>query len=157
MSKRSVTGSSSSCRNVSSIALSFLPLEDQLKTSILSRKWLNIWSTNHILNLFTSCEGPRSQTILARAVDRCLRLSTSSPPLAIRIDVHQQHHLDRWIRSASPRSVRDLGLRVCTICHGFGKREPLPESIYSCVSVTSLKLIGVAFLPPPPDLRPSPF
>ncbi|KAK1299635.1 FBD-associated F-box protein [Acorus calamus] len=137
--------------------LSFLPLEDQLKTSVLSHKWFNIWSTNHILNLYTSCKAHRYKITLARAVDRCLRLSTSSPPIAIRINVHQHHHLDRWICSASLRSVRDLSLRVCAICHGIRKREPLPKSIYSCVSVTSLKLIGVAFLPPPPDFKGFPF
>nr|XP_011459597.1 PREDICTED: FBD-associated F-box protein At4g10400-like [Fragaria vesca subsp. vesca]XP_011459598.1 PREDICTED: FBD-associated F-box protein At4g10400-like [Fragaria vesca subsp. vesca]XP_011459600.1 PREDICTED: FBD-associated F-box protein At4g10400-like [Fragaria vesca subsp. vesca] len=116
--------------------LSFLLTKDAVRTSILSKRWKNIWASVPSLDFeHYSCAG------FVSFVDRVLYYRDSLDIQRFRlhfkcfpIDVSS---IDRWIRTATSHNVVELDL-----CLNFlgGVEFEVPESVFECKTLVVLKL-----------------
>ncbi|KAM7492306.1 hypothetical protein LguiA_035227 [Lonicera macranthoides] len=98
--------------------LTFLPTLDAVRSSLLSRKWRNLWSTIPSLNfdysLFPSSPSDTRRRF-ASFVDQTLILRSPSPLLKLKFQFHfaeyfYRSHIDSWIHYAINHNAVELDI-----------------------------------------------
>ncbi|KAL4580144.1 hypothetical protein LXL04_016325 [Taraxacum kok-saghyz] len=125
--------------------LSFIPTKDVVKTSILSKRWKNLWTSVSNLDfddalLYKEMDGqdPPNETSFMNFVDRvllfCDTLNINKFRLSCRVCFNPSR-IHTWISSAILHNVHELDLCLFT-------EDPftLPQSIFSSISLTTLKI-----------------
>ncbi|KAL8505256.1 hypothetical protein ACS0TY_016475 [Phlomoides rotata] len=138
--------------------LSFLPMRDVVSTSLLSKKWKNLWATVPCLNIWVDMIH-----VDQHFVNRLLMLwkGTKILKFEIVIDFHfyisSASVMDLWVRFAVENKVEDLHIDLSYDVHEtpwFGsdweivvensKKDVycVPQCLYSCSSIRKLRLVG---------------
>ncbi|PWA72429.1 F-box/RNI-like superfamily protein [Artemisia annua] len=126
--------------------LSFIPSKDVLKTSVLSKRWNNVWTSVSNLDLddallYTSvidCRDPPEETCFVNFVERVLTLRGGLSINRFRLSCRVYFDASRiysWVSAAVMHNVQELDLCVFV-------EDPfvLPRSMFCSQTLTSLKL-----------------
>ncbi|XP_057772030.1 F-box/FBD/LRR-repeat protein At5g56420-like [Salvia miltiorrhiza] len=131
-----------------------LPMNDVVKTTILSKRWKDLWRTVPFLNFSDSPIGYEPDTTsIQDFVNRALILWRGSKILKFMIEFRSHHRhvfdddLNVWVRWAKERQVEEIHLSII----GWEPYQ-LPDCLYSCSSLKVLVLsLGDIRLWPPID------
>ncbi|CAI9303617.1 unnamed protein product [Lactuca saligna] len=125
--------------------LSFIPTKDDVKTSILSKRWKNLWTSVSNLDfddalLYKEIEGqdPPDEICFMNFVDRVLLFRDTSTIHKFRLSCRvcfNPSRIHSWISSAIIHNVHELDL-----CLFVEDPFLLPQSIFSSRSLTTLKI-----------------
>ena len=136
--------------------LSYLPIRDRAKTSILSSKWRYKWATvpclvfdNQSLPLSIDNQGIFLTNKLVSDIDRVLLLHRG--PIC-KFELSYQHYLpaidmDKWILHLSRHPIKELILTISNL-----QVYAMPSCIFSCQDLTNLDLAS-CFLKPPSTFK----
>lgn len=122
--------------------LSFPITEVAITTSLLSKRWRNVWK--HVPKL--EYYAPRFSTFIQNFF-----LLHEAPVLEImnlKLDQHHRHtDIEIWFRVAIPRGVRTLQF----LNYPFGPKEAirLPGSLYTCQTLVTLNLVSAIIVDVP--------
>ncbi|KAJ0250541.1 F-box domain-containing protein [Hirschfeldia incana] len=129
--------------------LSFLPTKDAVSTSILSKQWKFLWMWLPKLEYSEYHANPPDASAFRYRdfIDKnlplhrapfieSLVLKSSNPQL------FRPEDINSWVGIAVSRSLRELSLRIRYKSIGNKPFVPLPSSLYTCNSLTTLKLKG---------------
>nr|XP_043620725.1 F-box/LRR-repeat protein At3g58900-like [Erigeron canadensis]XP_043620726.1 F-box/LRR-repeat protein At3g58900-like [Erigeron canadensis] len=126
--------------------LSFLPTTEVVKTSILSKRWKNLWASvsnidfDDSLLYASEMDGrrPPEVTSFMNFVDRVLRLRDASSLEKFRLSCRicfDASRIHSWISDAILHNVRELDL-----CLLAGDTFVIPRSMFDGTSLVSLKI-----------------
>ncbi|XP_077243301.1 F-box/LRR-repeat protein At3g26922-like [Tasmannia lanceolata] len=130
--------------------MSFLPMEDVINTSFLSKRWRYLWRSIPIMD-FGDPRLRRLRNIedIARFVDQSIALHDDSKIREFRISFYYKYQyssrVDSWIDFAIRHNVEELCLDCWKGKFGFSNfldydLYKLPSSLFGCESLTSLTL-----------------
>ncbi|CAF1698804.1 BnaC03g13550D [Brassica napus] len=125
--------------------LSLLPTKDVPATSLLSKRWLNLWKLVSKLN-YIERDDNADHVGFVRFVDRSLLLNTALVLESLHFNLDQQCNdvdVGFWIITAVKRGLRELSFEYC-----YTIEEPirLPQSLYTCGTLVVLKLQNVSLV-----------
>ncbi|EOA15188.1 hypothetical protein CARUB_v10028576mg [Capsella rubella] len=125
--------------------LSLLPTKDVLKTSVLSKRWRNLWKLVHKLE-YIDINSNAEHWKIVQFVDRSLLLNKAQVLESLHFKLDRQCKdvdIGFWIRFAVERGLRELNFDYC-----FTIRKPsrLPQSLFTCVTLVALKLKNVSLV-----------
>jgi hypothetical protein len=134
--------------------LSYLPIKEAVRTSVLSDKWRHKWYTLPNLVFDVQCVSHvASQDRLVienkflKIVDHVLLVHSGAINMFKFVDgedlVSDSADIDRWILHLTGRSIKELVLEVC-----MEKRYQIPWCLFSCQSLQRLKLDWCVLKPP---------
>ncbi|KAL2498992.1 putative F-box/fbd/LRR-repeat protein [Abeliophyllum distichum] len=112
--------------------LSLIPLKSAVQTSILSKRWTNLWT--FITNIEFEEEvvnATRSVYMVDSVLSRCTSKQIDRFSLVVNVDVDFEH-VKAWANDAVGRNVRELRL----------KRSIMPQCIFTCKTLTFLELVS---------------
>jgi hypothetical protein len=139
--------------------LSFIPLNQTLQLSLLSKTWKNVWAlfpipeiTQDVVwsTLYSNNKAQRMRNDIDYFVKRTLlgrltqKQSVKKFVLRMTIDESYCALVNRWIGYAIECNVKELHLLVCWYPHGFYN---VPNSVMAGKSITELKVWGCKFKP----------
>ncbi|KAF3507921.1 hypothetical protein F2Q69_00001155 [Brassica cretica] len=125
--------------------LSLLPTKDVPATSLLSKRWLNLWKLVSKLN-YIERDDNADHVGFVRFVDRSLLLNTALVLESLDLKLDQQCNdvdVGFWIITAVKRGLRELSFEYC-----YTIEEPirLPQSLFTCGTLVVLKLQNVSLV-----------
>lgn len=125
--------------------LSLLPTKDVLTTSVLSKRWLNLWKLVSKLKYIERYDNADHVRFL-RFVERSLVLNTALVLQSLHLKLDQQcsdEEVEFWIRTAVKRGLGELRFE-----YSYMIDEPsrLPQSLYTCGTLVVLKLQNVSLV-----------
>ncbi|CAJ2675257.1 F-box/FBD/LRR-repeat protein At1g13570-like isoform X2 [Trifolium pratense] len=134
--------------------LSYLPIKEAVRTSVLSNKWKNKWYTLPNLVFDEQCvshlasEDPLViENKFLKIVDHVLLVHSGVINMFKFVDyenlVSDSADIDRWILHLTGRSIKELVVEVCTEEH-----YKIPWCLFSCQSLQCLKLHWCGLKPP---------
>ncbi|XP_022717931.1 F-box protein At4g22280-like [Durio zibethinus] len=118
--------------------MSFLPLKEAVRTSILSTRWSKVFTLMSNLNFEDCFKIRKSESFrFMNFVDRVLFYHTGVvDKLHLKCgEFIDSYRVDGWIRYALKNSVRELDL--CLNCKEF---KMLPVGVFTCKTLVSLRL-----------------
>ncbi|XP_059659678.1 F-box protein At5g03100-like [Cornus florida] len=135
--------------------LSFLPMKDVVKTGVLSKRWVYLWtSVENILfsfrdlpndsNYFSNRISPYEKGLqkFISFVDKTLILCTSSTVRKFCLDFGYDRRfvptVNVWVRFAMQKNVEELELTLYNRCPG--NRYKLPQYVYTNSALAKLSL-----------------
>ncbi|KAF5205238.1 Fbd-associated f-box protein [Thalictrum thalictroides] len=134
--------------------LSLLPLKYSIRTSILSKRWTNLWksSFSYATDLDFSKDFAKAQTRdqFVSTVNRYIQLHTNNTIDEFRLYFHPgedyKNELKKWIEFAIQKEVKNLSL---VFCQGIpdGEAYRMPDVFFGCNSLISLRASHIEFNP----------
>ncbi|BFG42127.1 hypothetical protein CerSpe_284020 [Prunus speciosa] len=125
--------------------LSFLPIKEAVKTSILSSKWRFQSAMLPHLVFDDQCFSTQNHKTFENIVDQVLLLHIG--PIHTfklsRPDLPATSEIDRWIRHLSRNSVNELILHIWK-----GDPYKIPSCLFSCQDMVHLELYNCSLKPP---------
>ncbi|CAA7060075.1 unnamed protein product [Microthlaspi erraticum] len=124
--------------------ISFLPTKVAVSTSILSKQWqfLWMWLPKLEFNDYSIIDDPDSILRFRDFINKNLPLHKSAviESLLLRFcqSTLQPENIKLWVGIAVSRLVRELSIGY--FCFGDEPDVPLPSGLYTCNSLTTLKL-----------------
>ncbi|KAI7754362.1 hypothetical protein M8C21_006050 [Ambrosia artemisiifolia] len=139
--------------DVATHILDRLPLQDAVRTSILSRNWRSKWTMLNKLvfddNFFEYLLEIEGENNYGRIISSLLlHLKGVITKFVLYIEERTHRVLDvedinNWILFLSRNGIKDL-----TLCKENGPRLKLPTHLFSCLELKHLKLVSCCFDPP---------
>lgn len=132
--------------------LSFLPTQNVVRTSLLSKRWRHVWTLVPTINICDSGiqdfrrhdEGNNGQKKFYKFVDECLKhpyADTTISKFRLNLEYYRgSSRVDGWLRFLGKKTVQELELDMLPM----RSRYCLPHSIIDLFSLTLLKLTGLA-------------
>ncbi|CAA7062584.1 unnamed protein product [Microthlaspi erraticum] len=125
--------------------LSLLPTKDVLSTSLLSKRWRNLWKLVPKLE-YIEINDNTDHGRFVRFVDRSLFLNTAPVLESLHFKLARQcseADIGFWTRIAAERGLRELNFE-----YSYTIDEPirLPQSLYTCGTLVVLKLENVSLV-----------
>ncbi|KAF7848178.1 hypothetical protein BT93_L2221 [Corymbia citriodora subsp. variegata] len=126
--------------------LSFVPIEDAVRTCVLSKNWRYLWTSYPNLELVEWAFSGREQ--FTNFVDRVLVLQSSSRIKRLVLscrDLGDASRVNLWVSTAVKRNVEDFTVHLSIIPGNF----ILPHCLFSSATLTRLNLciLGALKLP----------
>lgn len=138
-------------RNVVDRILELLPVCDAAKTSILSRKWRDIWASFPYLvlnNFFCKKLTAKSESVFRETIDLILLQHTGDIVRfdldVSRVNLSSYTDIDRWMLYVTRNGVKRLTLNMSDNISAY----KLPSYIFNCRTLTQLRLFNCIFKPP---------
>ncbi|KAL5976228.1 hypothetical protein ACLOJK_041880 [Asimina triloba] len=143
--------------------LSLVPMKFAIRTSILSKRWNNLWKHTlaYATDLDFGAEFGRGQSPgeFVSNVDRYLQLHEGKIIKMFKLSFYAGDQymakIERWVEFSVARGVKELDLDFCQTIDGEmsdsleeGRLLKLPNCLFSTDSLTHLKLSGCDFSPP---------
>ncbi|KAI6705002.1 hypothetical protein NL676_007964 [Syzygium grande] len=118
--------------------ISFLPFNDVVKTTALSKQWRLAWTSTPYIDLSLPSAG------VVPLINRALRLCTAAKIEKFHLhatasNVRMPAELDRWFGLATARKVEDASLVFGHSCHF------VPRILCGCASLVSLRVSNCKF------------
>ncbi|XP_022762110.1 F-box/FBD/LRR-repeat protein At4g26340-like [Durio zibethinus] len=113
--------------------LSFLPTKTSVATSILAKRWADLWTKVPVLS-FSSTDARNSSRFVKsvyKVLTQIIRQFSVACKPNIRVD---EEYLKTWINAAIRRDVQELKLNLCC------QHVRLPGSVFACKTLVSLEL-----------------
>ncbi|CAA3017637.1 F-box LRR-repeat At3g58900-like isoform X1 [Olea europaea subsp. europaea] len=131
--------------------LSFLPTKDIIRTSILCKRWKNLWTSISNIDLWDSIDITKSDYLKRRAsfldsVERILLQHDDSNIERLRLSFKMPvnpTHVYSWISVAIKHNIRKLDVSL-----PLGCIYSLPCDLFTCESLTELRLYMACFFNP---------
>uniref|UniRef100_A0A1J3D6I4 Putative FBD-associated F-box protein n=1 Tax=Noccaea caerulescens TaxID=107243 RepID=A0A1J3D6I4_NOCCA len=143
--------------------LTFLPTKVAVSTSILSKQWQFLWMWLPKLEFddYLIINGPDSTLRFRDFINKNLPLHKSPVIESLLLRschrrLPQPENIKLWVGIAVSRFVRELSIGYFCL-HDDGPDAPLPSSLYTCSSLTTLKLEGTQIVLDVPRVFLSPF
>ncbi|KAG5234735.1 F-box family protein [Salix suchowensis] len=117
--------------------VSFLPIHEAIRTSILSKKWQNLWKSTPNLS-FDGRDSPKRKLFMD-FVERVLVLRGPSNIETFRLSCEakdDQSRIGTWISAAVNRNVKDLYLVLSDIESSF----VFPRCLFNCKTLTEFEI-----------------
>ncbi|THG00938.1 putative FBD-associated F-box protein At5g56700 [Camellia sinensis] len=132
--------------------LCFMPTKYAARTSLLSTRWKSIWTSVHIIDLYSN----EQSSGFIDFVDRLLLLRNSSNLNKFRLQCQygyrHPYRLNSWICTVIKLNVKELVLNF----QFYQLLVELPQSLFTSVNLVVLKLAGAVFFGfPMPVFLPS--
>ncbi|XP_062014497.1 F-box/LRR-repeat protein At3g26922-like [Rosa rugosa] len=149
--------------------LSFLPTLCAVRTSILSARWRNMWTSLPNLDFDNERDsflgvtiGPYGKDRFTTFVERVFlyRNSCDIKKLGLKIRYPVDFsHIDDWICTAVRRNILEVDLHVFSDEIEEGEGFQFPQSLFMCKTLKVLKLYSnswtIKYPPPPPGCFPN--
>ncbi|XP_020865763.1 FBD-associated F-box protein At5g56370-like [Arabidopsis lyrata subsp. lyrata] len=122
--------------------LSLLTTKDVLKTSVLSKRWRNLWKLVPKLK-YIDCDENADHGRFLLFVDRSLLLNTAPVLESLHFKFRRQCSdvdIGFWVRIAAERGLRDFDFYHPI----FNEPSRLPQSLFTCGTLVVLKLTNVS-------------
>ncbi|KAK8930791.1 putative F-box/LRR-repeat protein [Platanthera zijinensis] len=140
--------SSESCDRISQLhdslllhIISFLSADDAISTSLLSRRWKNLWKWMDSLDFPFQCA--KSKRSLKQFIERALTLheGLKIKRFCARFHYNSNYvsHVDSWVHYMIARNVEKLVLDFFFLGNGV-QPYVLPPSVYNCGSLRELEV-----------------
>ncbi|PIA25250.1 hypothetical protein AQUCO_12100007v1 [Aquilegia coerulea] len=143
--------------------LSLLPLNYAIRTSILSKRWTNLWKTSFSyatdLDFGKDFANAQTREQFVSTVNRYLQLHNSNEIDELKLYFHPgedyKSDLTKWIEFAIRKEVKNLNLIFCqgieyyTSAEHEDKKEEykLPDVFFGCNTLISLRASHFEFIP----------
>ncbi|KAG7534457.1 Leucine-rich repeat 2 [Arabidopsis thaliana x Arabidopsis arenosa] len=122
--------------------LSLLTTKDVLKTSVLSKRWRNLWKLVPKLK-YIDCDENADHGRFLLFVDRSLLLNTAPVLQSLHFKFRRQCSdvdIGFWVRIAAERGLRDFYYYHSA----FNEPSRLPQRLFTCGTLVVLKLTNVS-------------
>ncbi|GKV41277.1 hypothetical protein SLEP1_g48830 [Rubroshorea leprosula] len=134
--------------------LSFLPAEDAVKTGVLSKRWMYLWTCAPKLTFrYNPCRPELSVRRFLRFVDKTLFFYSSNKMEKFELDLDcvfaekERNHLDsliqKWLRFVTRCLVEELSLKFCGSVYHY----PIPQFVFNSSSLTKLSTTECYYAP----------
>ncbi|CAN1332843.1 F-box/FBD/LRR-repeat protein At1g13570 [Linum perenne] len=156
----SVAGISKLPADVISLILTFLPIKESVRTSILSKQWRHLWRSvpqlvfdEHFAAIHADAELNESSEVMLIIIYQAL-LVHEGPINKFELAIPGMKccpQFDQLINSLSAKSVKELFLRIdsyALLPSSLFSHTSLPSSLFSVPNLNSLKLHGFFFEEP---------
>ncbi|KAL4182592.1 hypothetical protein AMTRI_Chr11g150890 [Amborella trichopoda] len=124
--------------------LDFMPIREAGRTSVLSKRWKDVWASTPCLNIFETEMDPidRSKYEWPAVVDKALLLHKETiHGFKLHEPVHPDGHIDGWLRSLCGRGLQDLTIEFFPLHEdNEAERYKIPSFVFACSSLVSLDL-----------------
>ncbi|KAH6756216.1 hypothetical protein C2S53_004315 [Perilla frutescens var. hirtella] len=122
----------------------FLPTVDVVRTTVLSNRWKNLWTTTPNLTFNDTMMGgtDKARNFINGALKlwRGIKLLKFSVHLCEKLEMSMVSDINSWVRFATEKEVEDLCLDLT-----FQDNQVMcwvPQCLYSCSSLKALSLVG---------------
>ncbi|XP_058724950.1 F-box/FBD/LRR-repeat protein At1g13570-like [Vicia villosa] len=141
--------------NVIDVILSYLPIREAVRTSVLSKQWKNSWHTLPNLVFDGECMAPQDPSVIESKFFRMVYnvlLNHSGPINLFEIEYYDDisqnlmNDIDQWILHLAGRSIKELSLLIYT--EDEKEFYKIPWCLFSCQCLHRLKL-NYCWLKPP--------
>ncbi|XP_020593989.1 putative F-box protein At1g49610 [Phalaenopsis equestris] len=130
--------------------LSYFSLDDAITTSLLSRRWRNLWKWIDNLDFPMQCGKSKRNSL--QFIERSLSLHEGIKIkrfcARFRYNSNFISHVDSWVRFAVARNVEKLVLDPFYVENGV-QPYMIPVNLYKCGSLKELEVNLCRFSPPP--------
>lgn len=128
--------------------LSFLPTKEAIATSVLSRRWVSLWTLTNSLHFPENCPTRNNfvqivKSVLAQRKPSCMKRVSFS----IHNNCYIPHLVSSIVCMASKQKVEEIDLSL------YSLKVYLPCEIFACETLVVLKLVGRFYLNLPSHLH----
>lgn len=128
--------------------LSFLPTKEAIATSVLSRRWVSLWTLTNSLHFPENCPTRNNfvqivKSVLAQRKPSCMKRVSFS----IHNNCYIPHLVSSIVCMASKQKVEEIDLSL------YSLKVYLPCEVFACETLVVLKLVGRFYLNLPSHLH----
>jgi len=124
--------------------LSFLPTKDAIATSVLSHRWISLWTFTHALHFPNHCPSFPTKESFVDIMNSVLSQRESKYIKRLSFSIHKNSYIPHLVSSivsmATTQKVEEIDLSF------YHLKVYLPPQLFTCKTLTVLRLVGTFHL-----------